>query len=95
MTCPQFGVGYISGMSWPRLFLTLTARSLVNPLLAIDLLRVAWRFRHRHWYRRFPFLPLPAVNYLRWRMYTAYGDEAAVPPAEDIVAFARWVGRQP
>jgi hypothetical protein len=95
MTCPQSGVGYISDMSWPRLFLTLTARSLVNPLLAIDLLRVAWRFRHRHWYRRFPFLPLPAVNYLRWRMYTAYGDEAAVPPAEDIVAFARWVGRQP
>lgn len=82
-------------MSWPRLFLTLTARSLVNPLLAIDLLRVAWRFRHRHWYRRFPFLALPAVNYLRWRMYTAYGDEAAVPPADDIVAFARWVGRQP
>lgn len=95
MTCPASGQRYISRMSWPRLFLTLTARSLVNPLLAIDLLRVAWRFRHRHWYRRFPFLPLPAVNYLRWRMYTAYGDEAAVPPADDIVAFARWVGRQP
>lgn len=82
-------------MSWPRLFLALTARSLVNPLLAIDLLRVAWRFRHRHWYRRFPFLPLPAVRYLRWRMHTAYGDESAIPPAGDIVAFARWVGRQP
>jgi hypothetical protein len=95
MGCPASRQHYISGMSWPRLFLSLTARALVNPLLAMDLLRVAWRFRHRHWYRRFPFLPLPAPTYLRWRMYTAYGDEAAVPPAEDIVAFARWVGRQP
>jgi hypothetical protein len=23
-------------------------------------------------------------------MYTAYGDEAAVPPVEDVVRFARW-----
>ena len=28
-----------------------------------------------------PFLPLPDREYLRWRMYTAYADEAAVPPA--------------
>jgi hypothetical protein len=23
-------------------------------------------------------------------MYTAYGDEQAVPPPEDVVRFARW-----
>jgi hypothetical protein len=23
-------------------------------------------------------------------MYTAYGDELAVPPIEDVVRFARW-----
>jgi len=23
-------------------------------------------------------------------MYTAYGDEQAVPPHEDVVRFARW-----
>jgi len=23
-------------------------------------------------------------------MYTAYGDEDAVPPVEDVVRFARW-----
>jgi hypothetical protein len=82
-------------MSWGRLTATLTLRALANPALAADLLRVAWRFRHRHWYKRFPFLPLPAMRYTRWRMYTAYGDEAAIPPAEDVIAFARWVGRQP
>ncbi len=82
-------------MAWLSLTTTLTLRALRNPALAIDLLRMAWRFRHRHWYRRPPFLPLPAVSYLRWRMYTAYGDEHAVPPAADVIAFARWLGRQP
>lgn len=82
-------------MPWVRLILALTLRAIVNPFLAIDLLRVAWRFRHRHWLRRFPFLPLPALSYVRWRMYTAYGEEDAVPPTDDVIAFVKWVGRQP
>ena len=85
----------ISYMTWTGLLAALTARALVNPRVAVDLLRVAWRFRHRHWYRRFPFLPLPAMTYLRWRLYTAYGDENAVAPPADVIAFARWVGQQP
>ena len=82
-------------MTWFRLSLALTGRALLHPALAIDLLRIAWRFRHRHWFRRFPFLPLPAQSYMRWRMYTAYGDENAIPPVNDVIAFARWVGTQP
>jgi hypothetical protein len=82
-------------MPWIRLMIALHWRVLRWPPLAVDLLRVAWRFRHRFWYRRFPFLPLPALGYVRWRLYTAYGSEDTVPPAEDVVAFARWVGRQP
>lgn len=88
-------VGEIAIMAWLSLTLALTLRALVNPALAIDLLRVAWRFRHRHWMTRFPFLPLPAMTYVRWRMHTAYGQEDAVPPVDDVIAFARWVGRQP
>lgn len=65
-------------------------RGLVNPRLAIDLLEAAWAFRRRGWWRRSPFLPLPDRDYLRWRMYTAYADEAAVPPPEDVIRFARW-----
>lgn len=68
----------------------LAARAAINPRLALDLLRTAWAFRARHWYRRFPFLPLPPKAYLRWRMHTAYGDEEAVPPPEDVIRFARW-----
>src|SRR5260370_1242759 len=40
--------------------------------------------------RRAPFLPLPPRDSLRWRMATAYGDEDAIPPLEDVVRFARW-----
>jgi hypothetical protein len=80
-------------MRWLRLSLTLTGRALVRPTLAVDLLRVAWRFRSRGWYRRPPFLPLPPREYVRWRMHTAYGDSDAVPPADDVVRYARWVGR--
>ena len=77
-------------MSWSRLSLTLAARSLIRPRMGIDLIRVAWRFRRRDWYTRFPFLPLPDPTYIRWRMYTAYGDYDAVPPARDVERYARW-----
>ena len=76
--------------SWSALAARLTLRAIVNPRLALDLARLAWSFRARDWYRRPPFLPLPPRDYLRWRMVTAYGDEHAVPPLEDVVRFARW-----
>ena len=80
-------------MSWSRLVLTLTRRAVVRPKLAADLLRVAWVFRSRGWYTRFPFLPVPDPTYVRWRMYTAYGDYDAVPPAADVERYARWAAR--
>lgn len=70
--------------------MTLTLRALVRPLLAARLLRVAWRFRSRDWQSRFPFLPLPDRAYVRWRMYTAYGDYDAIPSADDVERYARW-----
>lgn len=73
-----------------RLILVLTARAVRRPSLAVDLLRVAWRFRARDWYRRPPFLPVPDRTYMAWRMHTAYGDHHAVPPADDIERYARW-----
>jgi hypothetical protein len=80
---------------WRGLVLPLAWRGVRNPRTGVALLRVGWRFRSRDWYRRFPFLPLPARDYVRWRMYTAYGDEDAVPPADDVVRYARWAVRKP
>ena len=82
-------------MTWLSLSVRLAGRAIINPPLATDLLRVAWRFRSRRWYRRFPFLPLPAADYVRWRMYTAYGDHHAVPPIADVVRYARWTRGRP
>ncbi|HEY9441736.1 MAG TPA: hypothetical protein VIQ25_00710 [Gemmatimonadales bacterium] len=76
--------------SWGTLITRLALRAALRPRLALDLLRTAWGFRRRDWWRRAPFLPLPDRAYLRWRMYTAYADESAVPPIEDVVRFARW-----
>jgi len=77
-------------MSWGRLSLALAARSLVNPAVAVDLLSVAWRFRARDWYRHSPFLPLPDPTYLRWRMYTAYGDFDAISSPDEVIRYAKW-----
>lgn len=76
--------------TWTSLTVTLAGRSILRPRLGLDLLRTAWAFRRRRWWTRVPFLPLPDREYLRWRMYTAYADENAVPPADDVVRFARW-----
>ena len=81
--------------AWGRLVLGLVVRAMVSPPLARDLLLVAWRFRSHRWYARPPFLPVPSVEYRRWRMYTAYGEEGAVPPLADVVRYARWAGRAP
>jgi hypothetical protein len=75
---------------WLKLVIPLTMRAVINPRLAIDLLRLVWAFRSRDWYRRPPFLPVPPPDYVRWRMYTAYGDATTVPPLSDVIRFARW-----
>jgi len=82
-------------MGWPGLTTTLALRALRDPATGLALLRVAWRFRRRGWWHRAPFLPLPDRTYLRWRMHTAYGEHDIVPPAEDIIRYARWAVREP
>src|SRR5712664_3609252 len=80
------GREYTEGMqriaSWSALYLRLALRALVRPRLAVDLLRLAWSFRARDWYRRPPFLTIPPRDYMQWRMFTAYSDEQAVPPVD-------------
>ena len=43
------------------------------------------------WWRRRPFLPLPAPGYLRFRIQTAYGGAGDRPPdPADLVTYLRW-----
>ena len=76
--------------SWLPLTGRLFLRGLASPRLALDLIKTAWAFRRRRWWAEPPFVPLPDRTYLRWRMFTVYADENAVPPPEDVIRFARW-----
>ena len=43
------------------------------------------------WWRHAPFLPLPAPDYLRFRMETAYGGAGDQEPRPaDLVTYLRW-----
>ena len=75
---------------WAGFLLRLSARAVVNPRVAVDLLSLAWAFRRREWWRHAPFLPLPDRTYLEWRLHTAYGEERDLPPVRDVLRFARW-----
>lgn len=82
-------------MPWASLVVALCLRCLSEPSLIGPLLLVGWRFRRRNWYARAPFLPLPACEYVQWRMHTAYGAHDAVPSADDIANYARWAWHLP
>jgi hypothetical protein len=79
--------------SWAVLSARLAMHGALHPRAATALVTVAWRFRRRGWYRRFPFLPLPDADYVKWRMHTAYGDHGIVPSAEDVIRYALWAAR--
>ncbi len=67
--------------------------ALRRPRIIPYLLRAAWAFRARGWYRRPPFLPLPPRSYMRWRMETAYGDPAAMPTLDEMERYLVWAAR--
>jgi hypothetical protein len=64
---------------------------LAHPALWGTGLRQAARLARPGWWRRPPFLPLPAPGYLRFRLETAYGGTGDGPaePA-DLLAYLRW-----
>jgi len=72
---------------------TILGRALRRPGMIGSMLRAAWRFRARGWWRRPPFLPLPPRDYLDWRMHTAYGDDGRGPTAEEMHRYLRWANR--
>jgi len=64
---------------------------LARPWLAPAALAEAHRLARPGWWRRRPFLPLPAPDLWRFRMETAYGGagDDAPSPAE-VRAFVHW-----
>jgi len=66
------------------------AGAAVRPRLLGLLIRSAWRFRARGWYRRPPFLPLPPPEYVDWRLHTAYGEVERAPSPDELERYLRW-----
>ena len=48
------------------------------------------RLAPRGWWRRAPFLPMPAADYLAFRSQTMYGDAAQLPAPDDVVTYLHW-----
>jgi hypothetical protein len=65
-----------------------------HPDLWATALRQARRLVPPGWWRRPPFLPRPDRAYLAFRLETQYGDTAARPSADDVVAYLRWCRAQ-
>ena len=42
------------------------------------------------WWRRRPFLPVPAGDYLRFRLITQYGSADHLPVADDVLNYLEW-----
>ncbi|MBC8484290.1 MAG: hypothetical protein H8D48_05135 [Actinobacteria bacterium] len=68
---------------------------LVRPALWSVAVRQVFRMAGRHWWRRWPFLPVPAPAYARFRAITQYGDPDAAPTVDDVVTWLSWVRRFP
>jgi len=76
-----------------RLYLRIVGLAVRRPRMIPYLLRAAWAFRARDWYRRPPFVPLPPRSYMRWRLDTAYGNPDAEPTIDEIERYFVWSAR--
>ena len=47
------------------------------------------------WWRRWPFLPVPSGEYLRFRVLTQYGDSDTRASGVDVVNYLAWCRTQP
>ncbi len=66
---------------------------MAHPSLWPIALRQLFRLAPNGWWRRWPFLPVPANGYLRFRLETQYGStagESEAPRPTDVVDYLRW-----
>jgi hypothetical protein len=76
-----------------RVAVRVVAAVLSRPWLWTVALRQTLRLAEPGWWRRFPLLPLPPPEYVRFRLVTAYGGDGSASAAElsrDVVAYLEW-----
>jgi hypothetical protein len=65
-----------------------------RPALWSVAVRQLFQLAARDWWRRAPFLPLPAPDYLRFRLQTMYGGNDHAPEPQDLVRWLAWCRSQ-
>jgi hypothetical protein len=73
-----------------RSWLPAVGAVLRRPVLWWTGLRQLFRLARPGWWHRWPPLPLPTEDYLRFRLVTAYGRSDVAPSPDDVVAYLRW-----
>ncbi len=71
--------------SWSRALLHVAGRPRLWPVAVVQLGRAV----PPDWWHRPPFLPIPAREYVRFRLHTQYGA-AAAPEPRDLVTYLEW-----
>jgi hypothetical protein len=74
----------------PKLGTAAVLAVLVRPSLWFTAVRQAFRLAPNGWWRRPPFLPIPDVRYLRFRLETQYGDAMHATEPQDLVTYLAW-----
>jgi hypothetical protein len=75
------------------------ARGMVSVTAIAAVARRPWlwpaliRLVPTRWWRRWPPLPLPPADYLRFRTQTMYGDQGGPLEPEDLIAYLQWCRR--
>jgi hypothetical protein len=66
----------------------------VRPWLWVSALVQLLRIAPARWWREPPYLPVPDAEYLRFRLATQYGGDAATtvgePDPHDVVEYLEW-----
>ncbi|MGD9702081.1 MAG: hypothetical protein AB7Q42_06755 [Acidimicrobiia bacterium] len=76
-------------MDWLRIASALVSR----PELWPTAFRQVHRLAAPGWWKRPPFLPVPAGGYLRFRLVTQYGDAERRPEPADVINYLAWCRR--
>jgi hypothetical protein len=79
------------GASRVSSLLALAASLAARPGLWATAVKQYVRHLPRGWFRRFPFLPLPDREWVRFRLEMAYGDPHARIRPEDLIQYLEWV----
>jgi len=61
-----------------------------RPRLWSTAVRQARKLTPTGWWRRRPFLPVPAKDYVAFRTVTQYGEIGRSPSPEDVVDYLAW-----